>query len=127
MGADSAIELATCHSPAPVSIIHIHGTADPIIPYDGRSALAPIFDGPGIPALNATWRRIDHCAAPAITTAGQVTTSIAACPSGRAVELITIAGGSHQWPGAVPDQGPPPSPALNATQLIWAFFAQHHR
>ena len=125
IGPDSATEIGTCHSPAPVSIIHIHGTADPVIPYSGHSAMAQIFDGPGIPALNATWRQIDHCAVPAITTVGQVTTSVAACPSGRAVELVTIAGASHQWPGAVPDLGPPPSTALNATQVIWGFFAEH--
>jgi polyhydroxybutyrate depolymerase len=48
------------------------------------------------------------------------------------VELITIAGAGHQWPGG---KGPgiigrvigldPPSNALNATATIWAFFAAH--
>jgi len=53
-------------------------------------------------------------------------------PGGRAVELITIAGAGHQWPGAVPSPlvqrllgTDPPSSALNATQVIWAFFAAH--
>jgi polyhydroxybutyrate depolymerase len=48
------------------------------------------------------------------------------------VELITIAGAGHQWPGAVPDplaqrllHLDPPSAALNATQVIWEFFAAH--
>jgi polyhydroxybutyrate depolymerase len=58
-----------------------------------------------------------------------VTTSIAACLDGRTVELITIAGAGHQWPGGVPraDMGDRPSTALNATQVIWEFFAKHHR
>jgi polyhydroxybutyrate depolymerase len=34
--------------------------------------------------------------------AGVVTTSTASCPAGQAVELITIAGAGHQWPGAAP-------------------------
>jgi polyhydroxybutyrate depolymerase len=85
-----------------------------------------------VPALNASWRRIDHCAAPVVKTSGVVTTSAASCPAGRTVELITIAGAGHQWPGAVPDPLAqrllgldPPSTALNATQVIWRFFAAH--
>ena len=111
-----------CLHPAPISVIHIHGTADHVIPY-----LKP--PGHTIPELNATWRRFDHCGAPAVNTAGPVTTSIAACPDGRTVELITIAGAGHQWPGGVPrtNMGDRPSTALNATQVIWEFFAKHHR
>jgi len=63
-----------------------------------------------------------------------VTTSTARCPAGRTVELITIAGAGHQWPGAVPDplaqrllHLDPPFTALNATQVIWRLFAAHPR
>src|SRR5262249_52755984 len=38
IGPDSATEIGTCPHAASISIIHIHGTADPIIPYNGRSA-----------------------------------------------------------------------------------------
>jgi polyhydroxybutyrate depolymerase len=135
IGPDSATELGGCRAPARPSVIHIHGTADQNIPYNGGpgGGVAHI-DGPAIPALNASWRQIDRCAAPAVKTIGVVTTSIAGCPAGRSVELITIAGAGHQWPGAVP--GPlaqrllgldPPSTALNATQVIWRFFAAHPR
>jgi len=135
IGPDSATELGGCPAPAPLSVIHIHGTADKNIPYQGGEGdgVAHI-DGPSVPALNARWRGIDHCAAPATKTAGVVTTSTAACPDGRTVELITIAGAGHQWPGAVPNPlaqrllgTDPPSTALNATQVIWQFFAAHAR
>ena len=50
------------------------------------------------------------------------------------MELITIAGAGHQWPGATPDRlaqillhTDPPSTALNATQVIWQFLAAHTR
>jgi polyhydroxybutyrate depolymerase len=137
IGPDSATELGSCRSPAPVSVIHIHGTADHNIPYDGGPGQGfAHIDGPAIPFLNATWRSIDRCAAPpSVRVAGVVTTSVARCPGGRAVELITIRGAGHQWPGSVPpsplaarllhlDQ---PSTALNATRVIWRFFAAHPR
>jgi polyhydroxybutyrate depolymerase len=135
IGPDSATELGSCPAPAPVSVIHIHGTADTKIPYNGGEGDGTAhIDGPAIPALNAAWRSTDHCAAPVTRTAGVVTTSIASCPSGRTVELITITGAGHQWPGSVPNrlaqkllQTDPPSTALNATQVIWQFFAAHPR
>lgn len=134
IGPDSATELATCPSPAPISIIHIHGTADPIIKYDGGPGqnVGAVIDGPAIPALNARWRAIDQCAPPVVSVSGLVTTSIADCPSNRQVELITIAGAGHQWPGGAPNalgqrilHTAPPSTALNATAVIWQFFAAH--
>jgi polyhydroxybutyrate depolymerase len=135
IGPDSATELGACPDPAPVSVIAIHGTADTRIPYDGgRGVGSAHIDGPAIPAVNAAWRRTDKCATPVISAAGQVTTSTASCPAGRSVELITIAGAGHQWPGSVPNpllqrllNLDAPSTALDATQVIWRFFAAHRR
>jgi polyhydroxybutyrate depolymerase len=135
IGPDSATELGSCPAPHPLSVIHIHGTADQSIPYQGGegSGVAHI-NGPSVPSLNARWRGIDHCATPVVRTAGAVTTSTASCPAGHAVELVTIAGAGHQWPGAASRPAlqrllgtDPPSTALNATQVIWQFFAAHPR
>jgi polyhydroxybutyrate depolymerase len=135
VGPDSATLLGPCPAPRPASVIHIHGTADTRIPYQGGEGKGVAhIDGPSVPSLNARWRGIDRCAAPAVTTAGTVTTSTATCPDGRAVELVTIAGAGHQWPGSAPRPliqkllgTDPPSTALNATQVIWQFFAAHPR
>ncbi len=135
IGPDSATQLGDCPHPNQVSVIHIHGTDDTRIRYNGGEGEGTAhIDGPAIPALNATWRAIDGCGAPNVTTSGVVTTSIANCPNGRTVELITIDGAGHQWPGA-PGKPliqkllgtDPPSTALNATSTIWQFFAQHHK
>lgn len=134
IGPDSATELAACPSPTPISIIHLHGTADIRIPYNGGPGhnRATTIDGPAVPALNATWRRIDQCGAPTTTTSGVVTTSTATCPDDRAVELITIAGAGHQWPGSKSKplvqkllNTDPPSTAIKATHTIWQFFTAH--
>ncbi len=132
-GPDSATLLGSCPSPHPLSVIHLHGTADTRIRYDGgQGDGAAKIDGPPVPDVVASWRSIDGCAAPTTSTDGAVTTSVASCPDGRAVELITIAGAGHQWPGA--PQRPElekllgldaPSTALDATQTIWEFFAAH--
>jgi polyhydroxybutyrate depolymerase len=135
IGPDSATELGGCPSPAPVSVIAIHGTADKNIPYNGGPGDGPAaIDGPSVPAVNAAWRSADQCAPPVTSTAGTVTYSVAGCPAGRSVELVTIAGAGHQWPGAVAKPVlqrlmglDPPSTALNATAVIWRFFAAHAR
>jgi polyhydroxybutyrate depolymerase len=136
IGPVAATQLGRCRSPAPVSVIHIHGSADRNVPYGGGigQGFARIH-GPAIPLLNASWRSIDQCAAPSVRTAGVLTTSVARCPGGRAVELITVRGAGHQWPGSVPPSPlaarllhlDPPSKSLNATSVIWRFFASHHR
>ncbi len=134
IGPDSATLLGSCPAPPAISVIHIHGTADQRIPYDGSpGAGVNHIDGPSIPDLNAMWRSVDRCPLPRTTAAGLVTTSVATCPHGRSVVLISVAGAGHQWPGAVCGSrcsrglADPPSTALNATQTIWRFFAQHHR
>ncbi|HEV2361690.1 MAG TPA: PHB depolymerase family esterase [Acidimicrobiales bacterium] len=133
IGPDSATMLGPCPSPKPISVIHVHGTADTRIPYKGGEGSGSAhIDGPPVPNVIADWERTDGCGTPTVTTAGSVTTSLASCPAGRAVELITIAGAGHQWPGGV--SRPlierllgldTPSTAINATSTIWTFFAAH--
>jgi polyhydroxybutyrate depolymerase len=133
VGPVAATQLGGCSAPRPTSVVHVHGTADHNVPYDGGRGDGPgHVDGPGAQALDATWRGIDSCSAPTATTAGAVTTSVAICPAGRAVELVTVAGAGHQWPGARREPlaekvlgTDPPSTALDATSVIWQFFAAH--
>ena len=118
IGPDSATQLGTCPHPAAVSVIHIHGSADHNIPYGGGQGDGYAhIDGPAVPALVASWRAVDSCAAPTAVTEGVVTTSTATCPGGRSVELVTIRGAGHQWPGfAVASgdrEGPRPRPAVH--------------
>lgn len=133
IGPDSATQLGGCQHPVPVSVIAIHGTADHNIPYNGGPGDGTArIDGPPVPAVNAGWRRVDQCAPPVASVAGPVTDSVAKCPAGRDVELVTIAGAGHQWPGATAKPAlqkllrlDPPSTALDATAVIWRFFAAH--
>ncbi|GAA2609133.1 alpha/beta hydrolase family esterase [Paractinoplanes durhamensis] len=128
-----------CLAPRPLSVLQIHGKSDYTIPYaggqgrrdnGGTGGLPVKIDGPGVEALNATWRKVDGCPAPTVTTTGYLTTTLAQCPGGRTVELIAVADAGHQWPGS-DGPGPiasrllhldPPSMAMDATTTIWRFF-----
>ncbi|CUU54701.1 polyhydroxybutyrate depolymerase [Parafrankia irregularis] len=136
VAAVSTTMLVDCSSAAKASVLHIHGTEDKSIRYDGEqgdpfSRRYPGIDGPPVPEVAAAWRAIDDCPQPSVTVEGVLTTSAAACPDGRAVELVTIDGAGHQWPGS--DAKPltqllgadKPSDALDATTRIWDFFAAH--
>lgn len=113
IGADAATQLDACAAPRPTSVMHIHGTADRMIRYDGEPGVGVArIDGPPVPEVNAFWRNVDQCAAPAVTSDGPVATSTSDCPDGRAVVLVTVDGGGHDWPGF-------------ATQTLWQFFASH--
>jgi polyhydroxybutyrate depolymerase len=115
IGPDSATQLDACAAPHPTSVMHIHGTADQMIRYDGEpGAGVARIDGPPVPGLNAFWRGVDHCQPPTTTTDGAVTTSTADCPDNRGVVLKTVDGGGHEWPAF-------------ATGALWQFFAGHPR
>lgn len=125
IGPDAATMLDPCPAPHPTSVIHIHGTGDRLVPYDGGQGASTV-NGPSIPDVNAFWRKVNQCGPPDVTIKAPVTTSIAACADHRSVELITIDGGRHQWPGGTTFlERLGPSHALNATETIWQFFEAH--
>ncbi|ORB74866.1 extracellular catalytic domain type 1 short-chain-length polyhydroxyalkanoate depolymerase [Mycobacterium scrofulaceum] len=113
IGPVAGTQLNRCRNPRPLSIMHIHGTADRLVPYGGGQGFS-VINGPSVPDVNAFWRNIDHCAAPATTTNGPVTTSTAGCAGNRAVTLVTIEGGGHEWPPF-------------AARTLWEFFGAHPR
>lgn len=128
-------QMVPCTDPTPISMLHIHGLADSHVPFDGGPGhgLGNVPAHPPVADTIAAWRQTDGCAAPTSTTQGVVTTSAAACSHGRTVELITVEGAGHQWPGSSSKHpgvkkllgADPPSTAFDATDLVWAFFSAH--
>lgn len=136
VGAVSTTMLVDCPAPARASILHIHGRDDHSIRYDGEvgepfSRRQQGIDGPPVPAVHEAWQALDGCQPPLVSITGVLTTSTASCLDGRAVELVTIEGAGHQWPGSEPNRltqllgADEPSTALDATGRIWEFFAAH--
>jgi polyhydroxybutyrate depolymerase len=123
-----------CAHGAPVSVIAFQGTADPLMPYLGGGA--------GQRRVLSAERSVGFWGTQAGCTGTPVTTDepdrvadgtrvrrtvFLSCPEGRAVELYTIDGGGHTWPGgpAAGRRVGRVSREIDATELIWAFFAGH--
>jgi polyhydroxybutyrate depolymerase len=107
-----------CRPTRPVSMVAVHGLADHQVSF--TSAQQSV----------SAWRAYDGCPVDArIQRVGPVTHSVwAPCALATAVELYAVAGSGHEWPGSSPPLAghDPPSPDLDATQVIWHFFRQHH-
>lgn len=113
IGPVAGTQLNPCRTPHPMSVMHIHGTADRLVPYGGGQGYS-VINGPPVPNVNAFWRDVDQCDAPSATTNGPITTSTAGCAEGRGVVLVTVDQGGHEWPDF-------------ATRELWEFFAAHSR
>lgn len=121
-----AVVIDDCRPSRPVSVLEIHGTEDPLVPYQGGKPSAPEAQGAppytATPAMARTWADGDRCPAPAApVVAGPVTTEAwTGCANGTEVSLVTVQGGGHVWfaPGLGPANG-----AVDATTTISRFFA----
>ncbi len=78
--------IGDCDPARPISMLEIHGTADPLVPYGA------------IPGFVAAWARLDGCSAAPVSTRlrPKVTRQRwSGCRGGAAVEHLRLAGGRH--------------------------------
>jgi polyhydroxybutyrate depolymerase len=76
-----------------------------------------------------TWRSRIRCPPPASQAfnGGQVTRTTTQCPDGSEVVAYTVELMGHAWPGGGPVGLGDPNAPINATDLMWQFFADHPR
>jgi len=133
----SALEVDTCHPSQPVSVLHIHGTADQNIPIAGgigpnaHSGVAFHVPLDGATTLAAA----DRCPARPTTTHDPANADLtirqwAPCAAGTTVAFVEVAGASHAYMGH--DKGGsgktgPVYQRLDSSLQIWNFLAQHPR
>jgi polyhydroxybutyrate depolymerase len=133
IGAVSAvIVVAPCEPRFPVSVLHIHGTADQNVPIEGGVGQKSITRYPYPPVARsiAFWAAWDDCGKDPIVSAPAPNVTLRSyplCTLGIAVDYYVIEGGTHAWPGGkrLAKFLDSPSNALDATKLIWQFFAAH--
>ena len=126
-----------CAPSRPVSVMAVHGTADPVVPYNGgpmvgRGGPSTIISAP---ALAERWRAINRCPGPLADdspTPGEIQEMAATgCADNTEVVLVSIDGGGHTWPAgrfSLPaDVVGPTSFAVDASGATAQFFAAQIR
>lgn len=135
--AAAVVQVGGCVPARPVPVLAFHGTADPIVPYEGgemsgrllrkgaERTRAPIQFA-GAEEWTARWAKGNGCAPepakipPQGDVWGQRYTS---CDQGADVILYTIEDGGHTWPGGVPIPiVGKTSEAIDATEEMWLLF-----
>lgn len=130
----------SCQPGRPVSVLEIHGTEDPLVPYKGgamrgRGGTSSILSAEEV---TNNWASIDGCSESPTTNdipdqaddgTHLVVWSYQDCNANASVKLYEVEGGGHTWPG-----GEQYLPSLlvgkttgqfNASDTIWKFFAAH--
>jgi polyhydroxybutyrate depolymerase len=141
-----------CHTTRRVPILAFHGTADPILYFNGGVGTATLnkvlgrgakpsgstttttlpkvnLHGAGYPAAVQAWAVKDGCSPRSTDTriSSQVIRRTYQCPAGTGVEFYIILGGGHAWPGSEVSRAITSITGfttfqINATDQIWAFF-----
>jgi polyhydroxybutyrate depolymerase len=128
----SGLRLPTpCPSPRPVPVLSFHGTADPVDPYQGNGQEYWTYS---VPTAAKRWAVHDRCSSKAGVSRpdrGVTVTTYRSCADGATVELVTIVGEGHEWPGGPHLARPitrllgPQSNAVDADTVMWSFFVAH--
>lgn len=125
-------QLPNCDPSNAVSVLHIHGTNDKTVNYNGSARSV------GVPEVISTWLNNNNCSSsnvmeinlPDLDPNDSSTVSkfeYNKCTLNSDVHLYKVSGGGHTWPGASlerPDLGPT-NQDIKASAVIWEFFRLH--
>ena len=119
-----------CPTTRAVPIVAFHGTADPVDPYDGNGQAYWTYS---VPTAASRWAAQDKCAKVATIEhhSGFTLTSYQGCADDAVVELYSVTGEGHEWPGgpqmpsSITSLLGPQSNAVNAGTVMWVFFSRH--
>lgn len=131
-----------CKPSAPISVLAINGTADPLVPYGGGDVRVMFRTRGEIWSTDQTiafWSKHNHCKGDVVVrtlpdrdTTDQSTVrqlDVHGCTA--PVRLLRVEGGGHTWPGGaqylpVTWIGPT-NRDIDATETIWRFFTDARR
>jgi polyhydroxybutyrate depolymerase len=120
-----------CAPVFPAHVLHIHGTSDFVVNYNGGG-----FTGKSVDEVLALWNAWNMCnTQPQITALPNINLfdlstvelhEYAPCSQGE-VELLKVLGGGHQWPGTSSLLGGlgTINRDIDASVEIWDFFSNH--
>lgn len=127
------LHLSTCQAKHPTPVMQIHGTTDPVIPYDG---VGPLVTSSHIDTLLNHWINFNGCNTlptklniPNSNTADNCTAEryiYEGGKNGSTVEFFKIIGGGHTWPGTIiPTGSGNTNRDFNASLAIWQFLRKY--
>ena len=130
-----------CSPSRPVSVLQVHGTADPVVPYNGGTMVGRggVSDIVAAPAMADRWRALDGCSGMPVSDmpanvgngAGIQRVDAGGCADGTEVDFVRVDGGGHTWPAgrfSLPSASVgSTTQAFDASQASGQFFAQHGR
>ncbi len=129
VSATQALEdMLACQPSRLVPVIHFHGTDDEPNPYNGGTTPG------GVQFISVNdqisfWVATNGCPIEAqqVVSGNIIHDVYAPCQAGSSVELYTVTGGKHAWPGgeAVNLRMGEPTIEISATSLMWDFFVAH--
>ena len=123
-----------CNPLRPIPVLDVHGTADPIVPYNGGTPILPVDFGGAPPFRSVSdtlsiWRQKNKCLGQgqSIYSKGDATcTAYGTCSANVEVVHCKIDGGGHAWPGGVPIPFVgKTSQDISATETMVSFFNAH--
>ena len=129
--------LFPCSPGRPVPVLHIHGTQDACYPFDGGYVPLSAITAEPVSVTVADWVTRNGCSSgpPAtVLSAGLATCVTYPCSATGEVELCTIDGGGHYWPGGDDWTGSQVvcgtsqgvrSGDLIANDALWTWFVRH--
>jgi polyhydroxybutyrate depolymerase len=117
----------------PVPTLYTVGTADLLIPIRGGEVQLPwnnrLVRRPPVTETLERWAVAIGCAPLPVLQRDDKTVRVDRYPGSVPFDAVTIEGLGHHWPGGKAQLNPrmvgPPSNAVNATEMIWAFFSNH--
>ena len=131
VAAAQSLPWSWCADSTPVPMIAFHGTADPIVPYDGGKVwIAPLLF-PSVRTWVANWARRNRCGpnpVDAVVATDVTRLEYTNCADDATVVLYSVDGGGHAWPGGKPMPERllgRTSNSIDATNQMWAFFREH--
>ena len=109
--------LDPCHPDRPVAVLEIHGTADPVVPYNGK----PPDYGGSVPNFLANWATLDSCPQPSQPTfvaPGTERFDWGPCADDTEVMHLRLSGVGHTWPGSRDSRSAP----IRTARTVLRFF-----
>ncbi|MEI6621650.1 MAG: PHB depolymerase family esterase [Actinomycetes bacterium] len=133
----SALGVAPCAPPHPVSLLHIHGTNDRNLPLTGgvgERGISGVDFPPAIEGVRALSTANNCPAEPRVSPLPgnpDVTEALwAPCRGDSAVDFLIVNGASHAWmghTGVAPALVGTPYSWLDSSATIWSFLTAHPR